>query len=278
MKSISFINGYRRSVLITLGVVLSLAVMGAGLIETNAGSHSQAAPQSAAGARVMRVVSVNAVRGQTVTVPIEWETDGNEVAVGFSIQYNQAIFSNPTVVLGSGVPTGSALTINPNHTADGRLGILMDSGFAFAPAPPAREVVRVTFNVAAGAPLGPTPITFGNAPIPQSASNPNGDLITSFFEGGVITVVDQAPQATYSVSGRVTTPSGGPLRNAVVSIRDAAGTTRTVLTSSFGLYNFDNVAAGTHTVTVGSKRFRFSPQVITVSDSNLTNVDFQGSE
>lgn len=277
MKSISFINIYKRSVLITLGVVLSLAVMGTGLMETSAGSRSQAV-QPAAGARVMRVVPVNAVRGQTVTVPIEWETDGDEVAVGFSIQYDQTILSSPTVVLGGGVPVGSALTINPNHTSNGRLGILMDSGFAFAAAPPAREVVRVTFNVAAGAPLGPTPITFGNAPIPQSASNPNGDLITSFFEGAMINVVDQAPQATYSISGRVTAPNGSPLRNAVVSIRDAAGATRTVLTSSFGQYSFENVATGQHTVSVGSKRFRFSPQVITVSDSNLTNVDFQAAQ
>ena len=50
------------------------------------------------------------------------------------------------------------------------------------------------------------------------------------------------------------------------------------MTSSFGLYSFDNVPAGqTYTVRVSSKRYRFAAQILQVNTS-LTNVDFVGLE
>lgn len=87
-----------------------------------------------------------------------------------------------------------------------------------------------------------------------------------------------APATSVSISGRVTTPGGQGLRNAVVSLIDAQGIRRTALTSSFGIYSFDMVTTGqTYTMTVGSKRYRFAPQFVPVQGS-LTNVDFMGLE
>lgn len=81
-----------------------------------------------------------------------------------------------------------------------------------------------------------------------------------------------------SVSGRVTTPAGQNLRNAIVSMIDSQGVRRTATTSSFGIYQFDNVRTGdTYTMTVASKRYRFSPKVLPI-DAALTNVDFVGLE
>lgn len=90
-------------------------------------------------------------------------------------------------------------------------------------------------------------------------------------------IVGQAtPFAT--VTGKVTTPAGLGLRNAIVSIIDSAGVRRTATTSSFGLYSFDNVATGgVYTITVGSKRYRFSPRSLQI-DGNLTGIDFVGLE
>ena len=83
---------------------------------------------------------------------------------------------------------------------------------------------------------------------------------------------------TTSMSGRVTTPSGSGLRNAIVSLTDSNQVTRTVTTSAFGFYTFDQVQVGeTYTVNVTSKRYRFSPRQLTVS-GQLTNVDFVGQE
>jgi len=81
-----------------------------------------------------------------------------------------------------------------------------------------------------------------------------------------------------TVSGRVTTPSGLNLRNAVVALIDSQGVRRTATTSSFGLYSFGDTTTGqSYTLTVSSKRYRFSPQILQI-DCNLTNVDFVGLE
>lgn len=84
--------------------------------------------------------------------------------------------------------------------------------------------------------------------------------------------------AGVSISGRVKTPTGAGLRNAIVSITDPSGNRRTVLTGSFGYYKFTDVeAGGTYVIAVGSKRYIFTPQIIAVNDE-LTDVDFVGTE
>lgn len=85
-----------------------------------------------------------------------------------------------------------------------------------------------------------------------------------------------APPLT--VSGRVTTPGGQGLRNAAVIMTDPQGVTRLATTSSFGIFGFDNVPADvTYIFSVRSKRYRFSPRIVTVTNS-LNLVDFVGLE
>lgn len=79
------------------------------------------------------------------------------------------------------------------------------------------------------------------------------------------------------VSGRVTTPNGQGLRNAVVAIF-ADGIRRTATTSSFGVYTFDNVTMGTaYSLTVNSKRYRFAVRMLLV-DEQTSDIDFTGLE
>lgn len=111
-----------------------------------------------------------------------------------------------------------------------------------------------------------------DAPAPDFASR----TVCASVESLSPFVTAMAPPIT--VSGRVTTPGGQGLRNAVVSLTDSLGVRRTATTSSFGIYSFDNVRADdTYIFTVGSKRYRFSPQIMLVSQG-LTNVDFVGLE
>ncbi len=87
-----------------------------------------------------------------------------------------------------------------------------------------------------------------------------------------------APMPTATVGGRVFTPNGLPLRNAVVTITDSENVRRTATTSSFGVYSFDNVRTGeTYTLSVASKRYRFAPKVESFS-GNVSNADFVGLE
>ena len=81
-----------------------------------------------------------------------------------------------------------------------------------------------------------------------------------------------------SVSGHALTPGLAGLRNALVILTDSQNVSRTITTDSFGFYQFDNVLTGqTYTISVASKRYRFTSQQVNVS-SALTGVDFIGAE
>lgn len=82
-----------------------------------------------------------------------------------------------------------------------------------------------------------------------------------------------------TISGRVTTPAGLALRNAIVSITDSAGNRRSATTSSFGTYTISGVEAnGTaYTIGISSKRYRFAPRTIQVEDA-VSGLDFIGLE
>ncbi|MFT3746453.1 MAG: cytochrome c peroxidase [Pyrinomonadaceae bacterium] len=83
---------------------------------------------------------------------------------------------------------------------------------------------------------------------------------------------------TFTISGRVTTPSGIGLRNATVVLTDVLGAKRTATTSSFGVYQFNDVPLGnTYTMGVVSKRYRFAARIFDIS-GNVANFDFVGLE
>jgi alpha-tubulin suppressor-like RCC1 family protein len=80
--------------------------------------------------------------------------------------------------------------------------------------------------------------------------------------------------ATVSVGGRVTATNGAGIRNAIVTLTNNQGESRSVRTSAFGYYRFDEVEVGqSYTVAVRSKRFQFNTQIISVTD-DLTEVNF----
>lgn len=82
----------------------------------------------------------------------------------------------------------------------------------------------------------------------------------------------------YEVSGKVSTPDGRSLRNAIVSITDSLSVRRTVLTNSFGFYSFGSVETDKiYTLAVSSRRYRFSARSQEVV-GDLGNVDFIGLE
>jgi hypothetical protein len=209
-----------------------------------------------------------------VTVSIVLDALGNETSASFSLNFNSAVFSNPVVALGLGTPAGSVANTNVTEVSEGRLGILVDSVNPYAAG--TRQIITVTFDVSADANLGLYPITFGGIPTPQSVANTTGGLLTTLYQTGIVQIGSTA--AGVEVSGRVLTPDGRGLRNAVVTITDHLGNVRTATTSSFGYYRFEDIDTGsTFVVAVASKRYRFAPRLLQVFDT-LANVDFVGLE
>jgi len=142
------------------------------------------------------------------------------------------------------------------HTSDGLIPTAFGSkSWTFTWTAPSPPVGRVDFYVA------------GNAA--NSDLSPSGDYIYT-------ATVSSVP--VFSVSGRVSSPVGTGLRNALVSITGPSGMPTTTLTSPFGQYSFSNIPAGnTYTLRVSSKRYRFAAQNVTVK-GDLTEVNFVGQE
>jgi hypothetical protein len=96
--------------------------------------------------------------------------------------------------------------------------------------------------------------------------------------GWAIEISTTTPAPPLTVTGRVTTPQGLGLRNAIVAMTDSQGVRRTATTSSFGIYTFEDVRSGeSYILGVSSKRYRFAARTMVIND-NLTNVDFVGLE
>ncbi len=85
----------------------------------------------------------------------------------------------------------------------------------------------------------------------------------------------QAPTAaSVSISGRVLVAGGRGLSNALIYLTDQSGETRIARTSAFGYYHFDDLAAGqTVIMSVVSKHYQFTPQVVNVTE-NLSELNF----
>ena len=101
-------------------------------------------------------------------------------------------------------------------------------------------------------------------------NNAGSTSIGAFFLGAT----DGPTAAGVTVAGRVLTTDGRGLTNALVSITAPDGSVRTAISGRMGTFNFSEVEAGqSYVITVSSRRYSFSPRVLTISD-NVSDVDF----
>ncbi len=161
--------------------------------------------------REIRLINATAVIGQTVNVSIELVAQGNENALGFSLNFNQAIFSNPVVTLGSGA-TGAVLNANTAQAANGRIGIVLALPATQTFAAGVRQVVSIAFSVAANAPAGATTITFGDQPVTREVADANASSLTTTFTPGTITVTQPA-------TAQIVISPANPTASDTISIR-----------------------------------------------------------
>ena len=202
-------------------------------------------------------------RSNSAVADVRNENGGAFVSSGYNLIGNRGAV---TTFNQTGDQSGTAAApLNP------QLGVLADNGG------PTFTHALLAGSTAINAGLNSLALDANNQPLTTDQRG----MGFSRIGGGTVDIgafETQAAAALVSVSGRVTTPDGRGLRNAVVTLIDAQGVRRTATTSSFGLYSFAMVTAGqTYTVTVSSKRYRFTPQTPTVND-NVTNLDFVGLE
>ena len=249
--------------------------------------ETQPEPESEAVAagRITRLVSASGKAGTDVTVFIESDAIGNELATQYSLNFNPSILSisdasgtNPDVTVGADVPSGTMLTVNARQAALGRIGIVenFNGGGQGTITAGTKRIAKVTFHIMRGAPVGASQVIFDDGVVAKITSDTYGiGLGTTYDQNGVVSVT---AAAGITVAGRVTSTDGRGVRNATVTIVDRNGYARTVTTSSFGYYQFDDIAAaGTYTIGVASRQYRFAPRTVQLTDS-LTDIDFVGLE
>lgn len=163
-------------------VIFFLAIGHPGLIE----------PASAQ-SREVRVVSVTgAVAGQSVAVPVEIVAQGNEAAIGFTVTFNPAVLASPTVAVGNGAPDAT-LFVNSNEAFIGLLGVTLAMPIGQTLQAGVRRLVTITFGVAPAAPVGATPVGFGDQLAKREVSDANANSLPATFTAGQVNIVQPNP-------------------------------------------------------------------------------------
>lgn len=181
-----------------------IALLAAGLI----GYAIYGGKPAAAQTRTVRVVSANATSGTTANVVIEFVGLGNENGIGFSLTFDQTKLSNPQAVPGN-LPSGANLNPNANQAAQGRFGILLalSPGTVFPAG--TRQLLTVTFDVAAGAAAGAIPIGFGDLPIGREIADATANVLPATFTPGTLTIIDpNNPVPTLTAISPNSAPAG----------------------------------------------------------------------
>ena len=134
-----------------------------------------------------RVVSTGAAAGGNVMVPVELVANGNENALGFSLNFDTTKLTYANIILGSGA-AGAALMPNTSLINSGKLGIgvALPPGAVFNPG--TQQVVQVNFVVAVLTNSTSTSITFGDQPTPRQLLDANINNLPATYSSATISI------------------------------------------------------------------------------------------
>jgi len=154
---------------------------------------------SAFAATVVRVVSTTIGENSTGTAIIEMVADGNEAALGFTLNFDPARLTFASTTIGGSV-TAATLNVNNLQAASGRLGVVigMPPGRSFPAG--TLELLRVSFTTSSVG--GSTQITFGDVPVVREVSNRQAVALTATFTPGTVLVNSPPIANSQSVSVR----------------------------------------------------------------------------
>ncbi len=136
--------------------------------------------------RVVRASTVDSCDGMAI-LPIHLVSPGGENALGFSLNFDPALLSNPQVSLGAGT-SGASLVVNANQALAGRLGLALSlpPGARFSAG--STELVTVRFTVSALSNNIITALSFGDVPIAREVVDASAQDLPATFAHGNITI------------------------------------------------------------------------------------------
>ena len=126
--------------------------------------RAKAISKQSQSSRVLRIENVTAsAAGQLVLVPIELEAQGNENALGFSLNFNPAMLSFSSAAVGADA-TGATLNVNAAQASNGRLGLALALPAGQIVSPGTAVLVQIGFTVLPAA-SGTASLSFGDQPV-----------------------------------------------------------------------------------------------------------------
>ncbi len=175
---------------------------------TGRGQGIPLAANEAFSPRLVRVLSNSAAPGSNVVLPVELVSLGDENALGFSLTFDTNILSNPQAALGTDA-VGATLNLNLSQTAQGRVGLAVALPATQRFAAGTRQLVNVTFTIAANAPAVTTPVGFADQPISREVADAAAVILPTSYTPGSVTVspgyeADVTPRPNGNNNGTVT--------------------------------------------------------------------------
>jgi hypothetical protein len=140
------------------------------------------APERADGKeRSIRLGSADASAGSRVTVPVELAAMGDEIALSFTVRYDETRLGKPEVTRAD-MPEGMVLTYNTDEP--GVVRVLVDGTAYFEKTKEARTILNLTFDVSQSAMSGGTELELADATIADVKAN----RLRTAYTSGVVTI------------------------------------------------------------------------------------------
>jgi hypothetical protein len=193
----------------------------------------------AAAGRLVRAVGTTLTPGQPTSVTIEFDSQGDENALGFSVTFDQNVLTYVSATAGSGA-SGATLNVNPGQAASGKLGFAVSQPAGATFSAGTKQLITINFNVAGNA-NGSTNIGFGDQPVFREVVDPNVQELATTYTGTTLTIngAPPAPQVQFSSA---TFDIGEGAGSATINV------SRTGDTSGASAVDFSIVGAGNYVI------------------------------
>jgi hypothetical protein len=147
--------------------------------------------------RQIRVWSTNALHGQTVSLAVTLEAQGDENAVGFTLSFNPEAFV--FAGLNAGADAGGANFIpNTSDAASGRVGVAMAWPTGLTPGAGTLELARLQLMATPNF-AGPQPVSLSDQVVTRCASDVFAGELPVNWVGGLVTVVPPNPNPALGI-------------------------------------------------------------------------------
>jgi hypothetical protein len=198
-------------------------------------------------------------QGQSGSVLVSLQAQGNENALGFSLIFDPAKLTYTGASLGSGA-IGATLNVNADGASSGQVGFALALGSGANFAPGSDELVKVTFQASVSS-TGSVSVGFADNPVYREVSDPSAAELTANYVGTAITI-NPVPSLSISQSVQGVTlawPSWATnyaLQQSDGSVNSPAGWTN----SSIPVTTTGNQSSATVPIEVSTRFYRLLKQ------------------